>query len=155
MTGKAMGTMTRAGLLLGAAAIVAGCGSDGTLKVCAAAPSITAPLGTPMGAREPVLRFHGGVTRDSTWPARLTQEVAAVRADSIVQVLLVHATAVNAGDREFVTTRAGFVVGEVPASNGILARFTVETLRTFIPQVSTARVIDAHLSATGSIPACD
>lgn len=154
LTRGVTGTMTRTGALLGAAALVAACGSEGTLRVCADAPSITAPAGGARGERVPALRLHGTVTRDSTWPARLTQEVAPASADSLVQIVLLHATAVTAADREFVTGRAGFVVGELPASNGILARFTVGSLRTFIPQASTTRIIDAHLAVDGVIPSC-
>ena len=137
----------RATALVGLAALGAACSSsEGKFAVCGVSSAITAPDGP---------RGHAVVTRDSLWRERLVQEVAAVRADTTVRVLLVHATAVGTADREFVTARGGTIVEEHDEWNGIVGGFTVEALRAFAPQASTTRIIDAHLVSERVLPPCD
>jgi hypothetical protein len=130
--------------IVAVAVALAACSSEGRFSVCG-----VAALEVPTGPRG-----HGAPTRDSLWPAKLAEEIAAVPADSVVRVLLVHASAVTAADREFVVARGGTIVEEQPSWDGFVATFTVEALRAFAPQASTTRIIDAHLVRTRVLPPC-
>lgn len=134
--------------------LASACGSsESKFSVCGVTSSITAP--TPAGPGMPSPRFHTVITRDTTWPARLTDDVATMRADTTVRVLLIHQTDITQADREYVTTRAGEIVDEPVDWNGIVATFTVTALRAFAPATPTTRIIDAHVVSERILPPCN
>lgn len=132
-----------------AAALLAGCGHDSSYSVCLPVGDVTAPSPLDVAPRR-----HGTVTRDSTWPGALVDSVAAMRADTTVQIQLVHATAVVQSDRDFVVANGGTVAAEDPDENAIIATFTVAALRSWVPGSATTRIIDAHLVRDRVIPPC-
>ena len=120
--------------------------SDSSFAACGYTSSLTAPSSPP--------RFHTIITRDSTWPDRLEDDVAASPADSVVRALLIHETDIVASDRDFVTSRGGTIVDEPADWNGIVATFTVAQLRAFVDGVPMNRIIDAHLVTENVLPPC-
>lgn len=127
--------------------------SEGRFSVCGITSSITAPEVVSPTALAP--RFHTVITRDTTWPTRLTDEVAGMRDDTVVRALLIHQTDVTDADREYVTARQGSIVDEPTDWNGIVAAFTVEALRAFAPATPTTRIIDAHVVSERILPPCN